>query len=260
MTPSRTLTFLGTGTSVGVPTIGCDCAVCQSDHPRNQRTRASVLLRTPAGNIIIDTGPEMRMQLLREQVKAIHAVLYTHFHADHLFGLDDLRIFPKRMERNLPVYLSEEVEEVIRRAFAYAFHPQANDLPAGVVPKLDFHRISEGSFTVLDQTIVPIPLIHSRFNCLGFRIGDLAYCTDVSSFPPASLAKLQGLKIFIVDCLRRQPHPAHMSLDGALSVIAQLQPEQAYLTHLSCDLDYETISATLPSHVHMAYDGLTIPF
>lgn len=257
----RTLTFLGTGTSVGVPMIGCECSVCRSTDPRNHRYRCSVVIQTERGNILIDTTPELRLQLLRANIKLIHAVVYTHYHVDHLFGLDDLRIFPIALKRSLPIYCTDEVEEVIRQAFSYAFHPGGEDIPAGMLPKLEFCRINHEPFQVLGERFTPIPLIHSRFNVLGFRIGDLAYCTDVSAIPEQSWPLLEGLKIFIVDALRPgKPHPAHFSVEQALEVIERIRPEQAFLTHMSHAIDHETLARSLPPRVAPAYDGLSFPF
>src|SRR5689334_3809541 len=183
----RTFTFLGTGTSVGVPMVGCDCAVCHSTNPRNHRYRCAVLVGTPQGNILIDTPPELRLQLLREKVRLVHAVVFTHFHADHLFGLDDVRPFPRHLGGPVPLYCAADVERKIREAFSYAFRPEAEQLPAGFVPKLVFRRIEdETPFTVLGQRVVPIPLIHGPFAVLGFRIDNVAYCTDVNRIPPES--------------------------------------------------------------------------
>ncbi len=258
---SRTFTFLGTGTSVGVPMIGCDCAVCKSTNPRNHRYRCSVLVGTPRGNILIDTSPELRLQLLRENVKLVHAVLYTHYHVDHLFGLDDLRLFPVALKASLPIYCNDEVEEVIRQAFAYAFHPASEELPAGMLPKLEFRRIAESPFTALGERVTPIPLGHGRFNVFGFRIGDVAYCTDVSEIPERSWPLLEGLKVFVIDALRPgKPHPAHFCLEQALDVIARLKPEQAYLTHMSHNMDYDVLAKSLPPGVAPAYDGLSFRF
>src|SRR5437868_1523009 len=219
MSGARTFTFLGTGTSVGVPMVGCDCAVCRSADPRNHRYRCSVLVGTPEGNLLIDTSPELRLQLLREKVRVVHAVLYTHYHVDHLFGLDDLRPFPKYLGRPLPVYCNEETEEVMRRAFSYVFAPGTEHWPFGSLPRLALHRIDHEPFTVLGQTVVPIPLEHSVFNVLGFRIGDVAYCTDVSRIPDESWPLLEGVRVLILDALRLKPHPAHFSVDQALEVI-----------------------------------------
>jgi phosphoribosyl 1,2-cyclic phosphate phosphodiesterase len=258
----RTFTFLGTGTSVGVPMIGCDCAVCQSTNPRNNRYRCSVVIGTPQGNILIDTTPELRLQLLRAKVKLIHAVLYTHHHVDHLFGLDDVRIFPLALKSALPVYCTDEVEGVIRQAFSYIFEPDREGvIPSALLPKLEFRRIDERPFHVLGEKITPIPLIHNYFNVFGFRIGDVAYCTDVSFIPEQSWSLLEGVKVFIVDALRPgNPHPAHFNLDQALAAIERVKPKQAYLTHMAHTMDYDSLIRTLPAGVEPAYDGLSFVF
>jgi phosphoribosyl 1,2-cyclic phosphate phosphodiesterase len=260
-TGTRTFTFLGTGTSVGVPMIGCDCSVCQSTNPRNNRYRCSVVIQAPRGNILIDTTPELRLQLLRADVKLVNAVVYTHYHADHLFGLDDLRLFPTMLKGPMPIYCNDEVEEVIRQAFAYAFHPGGEDLPAGMLPKLEFRRIDERPFDVHGERLTPIPLIHGRFNVFGFRIGDVAYCTDVSAIPDRSWPLLEGLKVFIIDALRpTRLHPSHFSVEEALQAIERVKPEQAYLTHMSHTMDYDALIRTLPPGVAPAYDGLSFRF
>lgn len=255
-----TFTFLGTGTSTGVPMIGCQCATCRSDDPRNQRTRASVLLSLPAGRLLIDTPPELRLQLIRERIPFAHAILFTHYHADHLFGLDDIRLFPHRLGHPVPVYCNEETEEVIRRTFAYAFVTGAESAPAGYVPQVQFHRIDDRPFEVLGRRVQPVPLEHAHFHVYGFRIGKLAYCTDVSRIPERSWPLLAGLDVLILGALRRKPHKAHFSLEEALEAIDRLRPKQAYLTHLSHDLEYEEISRTLPGNVQLAYDGLSFGF
>lgn len=261
MEARRTFVFLGTGTSVGVPMIGCDCPVCKSTDPHNHRTRCSVLIHLPGGTLLVDTSPELRLQLLRENVPVAHAVLYTHYHADHLFGLDDVRLFPKRLGGSLPIYCTDDVEEVIRRTFSYAFHPAASDLPAGVLPKLEFRRITATPFEILGQRVVPVPLGHGRFDVFGFRFDDVAYCTDVSRIPDASWPLLEGLSVLVIDALRPgKPHPAHFSLDQALDAIARLRPRQAYLTHMGHEMEYETLAAKLPPGVAPAYDGLRFDF
>jgi phosphoribosyl 1,2-cyclic phosphate phosphodiesterase len=258
---TRTFTFLGTGTSVGVPMIGCDCAVCRSTNTRNHRYRCSVVIDTPRGNILIDTTPELRLQLLRANVKLVHAVVYTHYHVDHLFGLDDLRIFPMILKGPLPIYCTDEVEEVIRQAFAYAFHPGGDDLPPGVLPKLEFRRIDEKPFEVLGERLTPVPLLHGRFNVLGFRIGNVAYCTDVSAIPERSWPLLEGLEVLVIDALRPgKPHPSHFSLEQALEAIDRVKPRQAYLTHMAHTMDYDVLVRALPPHVAPAYDGLSFRF
>jgi phosphoribosyl 1,2-cyclic phosphate phosphodiesterase len=236
-TPRR-LTILGSGTSTGVPVIGCECAVCRSDDPRNKRTRSSVLVQLPGGNLLIDTSPEMRLQLTRERVGLVHAIAYTHSHVDHLYGLDDARLFPVKLGGPVPIYCELEVEETIRRVFDYAFEEHTKSYPLGSVPRIDFRRIEPNvPFEVLGQTVLPIRLDHGRFRVLGFRIGDLAYCTDVSSIPESSWPHLLELDTLILDALRVEPHPAHFNLEQALAVIERLEPKQAYLTHLSHTFD-----------------------
>lgn len=257
---SRSLVVLGCGTSVGVPMLGCDCTVCQSSHPRNQRMRSSILLKLPGGNLLVDTTPEMRLQLLRENVKLVHAVLYTHYHVDHVFGLDDARIFPKYLGGPLPIYCTDDVEEVIRQTFAYAFHPGNDDLPPGVLPKLEFRRITTEPFEALGERLTPIPLVHGRFDVLGFRIGNVAYCTDVNRIPDASWPLLDGLDVLILDALKPgRPHPSHFNLDQALEAVARAKPRQTYLTHMSHEMDYAN-PPPLPANVALAHDGLSIDF
>lgn len=260
MANTRTFTFLGTGTSVGVPMIGCDCATCRSDDPRNNRYRCAVLVTTPEGNILVDTPPELRLQLLRERIGIVHALIYTHYHADHLFGLDDVRPMQKYLGGPLPIYCTDEVEDKIRGVFAYAFTPGAESPSIGYVPKLAFHRISNEPFTVLSQRVTPIPLRHAWFNVLGFRIDDVAYCTDVSLIPEPSWGLLQGLRVLVLDALRHKPHAAHFSLNQALEVIERLKPERTFLTHMSHELEHETTNAQLPRGVELAYDGLKFDF
>jgi phosphoribosyl 1,2-cyclic phosphate phosphodiesterase len=258
---SRRLRFLGSGTSTGVPVLGCDCKVCRSDDPRNHRMRPSVLFDFPLGRLLIDTTPEMRLQLLRENVGYVHAIAFTHAHADHLFGLDDARLFPKAIGGPVPIFCEDFVEANIRQVFSYAFGDHATRIPTGGVPQVDFRRIEPGaSFQVLGQTILPIRLEHGRFQVLGFRIGNLAYCTDVKRIPDESWALLQGLDILILDALRIDPHPTHFSLEEALAAVERLKPKHTYLTHLSHVFDHGPTDARLPTGVHLAYDGLSLDF
>jgi phosphoribosyl 1,2-cyclic phosphate phosphodiesterase len=256
---SRTFTFLGTGTSAGVPMVGCDCEVCTSTNPRNHRYRCAVVIGTPAGNILIDTPPELRLQLIRAGVRVVHAVLYTHYHADHLFGLDDLRPIPHRLGGSVPVYCVAEVEEVIRNTFGYAF-PKEGAATYGYVPQLTFQRIAEQPFRVLDQEVIPIPLQHAHFNVLGFRIGNVAYCTDVNSIPDRSWPLLEGLDVLVLDALRFRPHPAHFCLNESLAVVERLRPKRALFTHMSHDVEHEAVSRQLPAGVELAFDGLGFEF
>jgi phosphoribosyl 1,2-cyclic phosphate phosphodiesterase len=254
----RTFVFLGTGTSVGVPMVGCDCDVCRSTDPRNQRYRCSVLVGTPQGNLLIDTTPELRLQLLREDIKIVHAALFTHYHADHVFGLDDLRPIPRLLGGPVPLYCTIEVERKLRQAFAYAFNTA--QVPAGYLPNLALHRISAEPFSVLGERVLPIPLLHAGMEVFGFRIADVAYCTDVNFIPEESWPLLEGLDVLVLDALRYKPHPAHFSVNEALEVIKRLRPRQAYLTHISHDLDHETVNWQLPPGVAVAYDGLRFAF
>lgn len=252
------LVFLGTGTSHGIPMIGCSCPTCTSPDPKNHRTRCAVALGLPQGNLLIDSPPELRLQLLRQRIGIIHAVVYTHGHADHLFGLDDLRIFPRYLGEALPVYCNAHVEQIIRRAFSYAFDPQMPDLPAGGVPRLVFRRLTGEPFNVLGATLIPVPLVHGQAGSLGFRVGNVAYCTDAKTIPPSSAQLLQDLEVLILDGLRHHPHPTHMCIAEALEVVRQLQPRRTYLTHIAHQLEHHATNQTLPPGVELAYDGLTI--
>jgi phosphoribosyl 1,2-cyclic phosphate phosphodiesterase len=262
---SRNLDFrgkmilLGTGTSVGVPAIGCGCEVCTSTNAKNNRTRSGAVLGLPEGNLLIDTSPDLRHQLLRESIGLVHAVLFTHEHADHLNGLDDLRLFPFLLGHPVPLHCTSVVENRIRRAFDYAFLDRQHTHP-GAVPQLTIHNIDSSRFNVLGQTIQPIPLVHGPYcEVLGFRFGNVAYCTDTNFVPPSSLDLLQGLDVLILDALRIAPHPTHFCLEESLAVVEQLQPKMTYLTHVSHDLEYEHVNSQLPSHVQLSYDGLRIP-
>jgi phosphoribosyl 1,2-cyclic phosphate phosphodiesterase len=260
MSGSRTFTFLGTGTSAGVPMVGCDCPVCKSKNPKNHRYRCAVAVRLPGGNLLIDTPPELRLQLLRANVRVVHAVAFTHYHADHLFGLDDVRPFPRFIGGPVPLYCTAEVERKIREAFAYAFRAEAENIPAGYIPKLVFRRITEEPFEALKQRVVPIPLVHAHFNVFGFRIDNVAYCTDVNRIPGESWPLLDGLDVLVLDALRPKPHPGHFSVDEALDVIARVRPKRALLTHMAHDLEHEATNARLPAGVELAYDGQTFDF
>ncbi len=260
MAGTRSFTFLGTGTSVGVPMIGCACSTCTSTDPRNSRYRCSVLIGLPAGNILIDTSPELRLQLLREKIGAVHAVLYTHYHVDHLYGLDDVRPLCRHLGGPMPLFCTAEVEAKIREVFSYAFKAEAQQLPMGYVPKMRFHRITEEPFMVLDERVTPIPLDHAHFDVFGFRVDNVAYCTDVNRIPARSWRLLEGLDVLVLDALRAAPHPGHFSVPEALEVIASLKPRQAYLTHMSHEVEHEAVSRTLPPNVALAYDGLKFMF
>jgi phosphoribosyl 1,2-cyclic phosphate phosphodiesterase len=251
--------LLGTGTSVGVPAIGCGCAVCTSTNPRNQRTRCAAVLGLDRGNLLIDTPPDLRFQLLRERIGIIHAVIYTHDHVDHLYGLDDLRLFPFYLHGPMPLYCERIVEQRIRRAFDYAFTDR-EPTHLGAAPHLELHPIGTEPFIVLGERIIPIRLQHGpRFQVLGFRIGNIAYCTDTNEIPAESWPLLEGLDVLILDALRTRPHATHFSLDEAIEAARKVRPRRTLFTHISHDLDYEATNARLPPGMELAYDGQRIP-
>ncbi|MFN3189305.1 MAG: MBL fold metallo-hydrolase [Aureliella sp.] len=250
--------LLGTGTSVGVPVIGCACEVCKSENPRNNRTRSSAIVGLPEGNLLIDTSPDLRHQLLREKIGIVHSVLYTHEHADHIFGLDDLRLFPFRLNAPVPILCEPHVEERIRHSFDYAFRDGPETHP-GATPRLEISTIGLEPFSVLGANVVPLRLQHGpKYQVLGFRFGTLAYCTDTNLIPEESFQILEGTETLIIDALRHRPHPTHFNVEQALEVVERVRPKQAFLTHVGCDLDYDSTNAALPDGVELAYDGLSI--
>jgi phosphoribosyl 1,2-cyclic phosphate phosphodiesterase len=260
---SISITLVGTGTSAGVPMIGCDCAVCTSTDPRDQRDRAGAFVRyTDASGaqrtVLIDTTPELRRQMLRHRVMRIDGVVYTHNHADHVFGVDDLRRYNAVQSRPIDLYAEPHVADWFRRTFGYIFEPHRN-INASFVPRLLLHEITAGrDFEIAEQTWRPIRLLHGRMPIVGFRIGDIAYCTDCSAIPPESYAMLEGLEVLVIDALRYRHHPTHMTVDQALAVIEQLKPRRAYLTHIAHDIRHAELEPRLPEHVQLAYDGLTL--
>jgi phosphoribosyl 1,2-cyclic phosphate phosphodiesterase len=256
--PAGQLVFLGTGTSVGVPMIGCTCPTCRSIDPRNKRLRCALILGLPGGTLLIDTPPDLRTQLLRENIGTVDATLFTHDHADHVFGLDDLRVFPHYLGRPMPIYCEAQVEDRVRKSFDYAFSEEAKSY-AGGVPQIDFRQITTEPFEVLGQRVVPIRLHHGRFRVLGYRIGNVAYCTDTNEIPPESWPLLEGLDVLILDALRQKPHVSHFSLDEAIAVAERLRPRQTLFTHLSHDLEHAATCARLPAGMSLAYDGLRVP-
>jgi phosphoribosyl 1,2-cyclic phosphate phosphodiesterase len=234
--------------------------VCTSTDPRNHRTRTGVLVPAPLGNFVIDTPPELRLQLVREKIPLVHAAVYTHGHADHIFGLDDLRICGHRIGGPIRLYCEVPVEAQLRRAFAYAFSPPEPNAHAFAIPNLAFERIGDEPFEILGLTVRPIRLMHGRLPILGFRIGDAAYCTDVSEIPAESWELLEGLDTLVLDALRDTPHPTHFSLGQALEVVQRVRPRRAYFTHVSHSLEYHATNARLPDGVELSYDGLRIAF
>lgn len=256
--PTGDLIFLGTGTSHGVPMLGCECAVCQSVDPKNKRTRSSVILGFPEGNLLIDTSPDLRWQFLRERLLFADSILFTHPHVDHLFGLDETRRFSSlNGGKNVDVYCSEHVEREIRTKFAYVFDPQVQKYPAGGIPKLTLNRIEAGTeFQVLGRKVLPLKIMHGMMEILGFRIGDLAYCTDVKTVPEETLEKLHGLETLIVGCLRYDPHPTHMGLSEVLELVEEIRPKRVFFTHIGHGFDHARLASELPENISPAFDGL----
>jgi len=253
------LILLGTGTSVGVPSIGCPCEVCASSDARDKRTRCAALVGLPQGNLLIDTPPDLRQQLLRERVGIVHAVAFTHEHADHIFGLDDLRLFPFYLGHPVPLYCEPLVERRIRKSFDYAF-ADVEPTHAGAAPQLTFQQIGVAPFDLLGSRIEPVRLKHGpRFDVLGFRIGNVAYCTDTNGIPSESMSRLEGLDTLIIDALRIRPHVTHFSLDEAIEVARRLQPKRTIFTHICHDLGHARTNAILPAGMELGHDGQRIP-
>ncbi len=248
--------LLGTGTSVGVPALGCRCAVCTGGDPLNRRTRCSAILGLPQGNLLIDTAPDFHQQMVREKLGIVHSVLYTHEHADHIFGMDDLRLFQFFLGKPVPVFCNSQVNDTIRRVFDYAFSDK-EQTHIGARPAIDITLIDNEPFSVLGNQITPIQLGHGpQFDVLGFRIGDIAYCTDCKSIPDESKERLQNLDILIISALRYDPHPTHKNIDEAIETARELGAKRTILTHMSCRIDYQTISKELPPGVEAGYDGM----
>lgn len=256
---SAEVIFLGTGTSVGVPVIGCDCPVCQSEDPRDNRTRCAIVVQLPGGTLLIDTPPDLRVQLLREKIPLVHSILFTHEHADHIFGLDDVRLFPFRLGAPVPLYCEAQVEARIRHSFDYAFVTRKPTHP-GATPQLVFHAIdSVTDFEVLGATVTPIRLKHGpHFDVLGFRFGDFAYCTDTNELPESSIAKLRGVKTLVIGALRHEPHPTHFNVEQAIELSRLVGAERTLLTHCGHNLGYVDTMAGLPPGIELAYDGLRL--
>ena len=248
------LTFLGTGTSTGVPTVGCECAVCTSVDPRDQRTRPSVMVEYDGRVVLIDTTPDLRQQALRERIKRLDAVLFTHGHADHVLGLDETRVFYFRQKVPLPLYADESTLMTLRKVFSYIFD---QTYKYGGIGKLDPHTIG-GEFELWGQKFVPVPVLHGDLPVLGFRFGRVAYVTDFSTVPKTSLPLLEDLDVLVLDALRHAPHPTHSNLKQSLALVERLKPRRAFFTHIAHELGHAATNATLPAHVRLAHDGLTI--
>ena len=253
--PALKITVLGSGTSVGVPTVGCHCAVCTSDDPRDNRLRPSILVTVEGHNVVIDTTPDFRTQILRANVDRLDAVIYTHSHADHIMGLDDVRPFNFRQRQHIPVYASAETLEVVRRAFAYIFDG-ANRTT--YVPQLELHELNGKPFEVAGVQFTPVPILHGKATIFGFRFGNAAYLTDHSGIPESSMALLRDLDVLFLDALRHKPHPTHSTVEHSIETASQLRPRRTFFTHICHDLPHVKTELALPPNVFLAFDGLEI--
>ena len=256
------ITLLGTGTSTGVPVPCCPCEVCNSANPKNKRLRCSALVETKNGNILIDTSTDLRYQALRYSISSINAVIYTHSHADHTHGLDDLRSFNFIQKSRIPLYAEKETAEDLNRRFPYAFNKNLN-YEGGAPAKLDLNVISsEDDFTVLETKITPLPVLHGKSKVLGFRLGDFAYLTDCSEIPKKTMEKLAGLDTLVLDALRKRPHKTHFTVEQAIEKISEIKPKSAYLTHISHELEHEQTNEELKNNskipIALGFDGLVI--
>lgn len=251
------VTFLGTGTSQGVPIIACHCEVCRSTDPRDKRLRSSILVEHEGKNIVVDTGPDFRAQMLRENVLNLDAILFTHAHRDHLAGLDDIRGFNYSMKRAIDVYCEKRVEAAIRKEFHYAF--EEPKYPG--VPEMTIHQIHLDPFQLFGIHITPIQVMHFKLPVLGFRFNDFVYITDAKTIEQHELEKIKGCKVLVLNTLRREEHISHFTLEEAVQMVEYIKPEKAYFTHISHQLGtHQEVENELPQHISLAYDGLTLSF
>jgi phosphoribosyl 1,2-cyclic phosphate phosphodiesterase len=249
------VTFLGTGTSQGVPIITCTCAVCSSTDPRDNRLRASVLIETEHTNIVLDTGPDFRQQMLREKVQKVDAILFTHGHKDHTAGFDDIRGFNWKTKEAMEVYANEEVEIVLKRDFHYAF--AEHKYPG--VPNLNLNVIQNKNFMIRDVAITPIEVLHYKLPVFGYRIGDFSYITDANFISDSEKEKLKGSKVLVLNALRKSEHISHFTLDQAVAIAREIGAEQTYLIHMSHQMGlHAEVDSELPEGINLAYDGLAV--
>jgi phosphoribosyl 1,2-cyclic phosphate phosphodiesterase len=251
-----TVTVLGSGTSHGVPMIGCQCRVCTSTDPRDSRTRPSIVLGIDGHNVLIDTSPELRLQLINAGIDQIEEVLYTHGHADHVHGIDDLRRFNESLHGPVPVYAAAELLRDIQVRFHYIFSHQ---LVGGGIPSFDLRPI-DGPITLHGRTVTPIPVWHGDTPVFGYRVDGFAYVTDTNFVPESSQALLRDLDVLMIDALRREPHPTHFSFAEALGMVTILRPKRTYFTHLTHTTLHAEVEPELPDNVFLAYDGLRLEF
>lgn len=250
------VTFLGTGTSQGVPVIACHCQVCQSTDPKDNRLRSSILLEYNGYTVVVDTGPDFRYQMLRQKVDRLDAVLMTHSHKDHIAGLDDVRAYNYQQQQSIPIYSNKATHDALRKEFYYAF----SDYKYPGVPQLELEEIQAGeAFELYGESILPIEVMHFKMPVLGFRIGDFAYITDAKTIAEESYAQLAGVKVLVLNALQKEPHISHLTLEEALEVAQRIGPDQTYLTHISHRFgQHADIQQELPAGVFVAHDGLQL--
>ena len=246
--------ILGSGTSHGVPMIACDCPVCRSDNPRNVRTRCSALLSWNGANVLIDTSLDFRQQMLAHDVRRLDAILFTHPHADHLHGLDDVRRFNAVHKGTIPIYANSFTTQEIRRQYRYAF---TDEETGSSRPYVDLHTIS-GPFELFGKAVIPLTVHHGPWEVLAWRVDTFAYVVDCSHIDPPVKEQLRGLDALVIDDLRHRPHPTHFTIEGAIEIIKDLKPRRAYLTHITHDIDHDATNAELPTGVELAWDGLRV--
>lgn len=254
--PLKEVVVLGSGTSGGVPEIGCDCKVCLSDNSLNKRMRSSIYLRSYTGCVLVDTGPDFRTQIITYHIPRPDAVLYTHSHADHLHGLDDLRNFT--WQNPMPLYANKSSTKDIRSRFNYLFEETIQR--GGGKAQVKLFPVESEALSLGGMEIIPIPVMHGKLPILGYRTGNFAYLTDCNSISPASYSLLEGLDVLIINALRYKPHSTHFNIEEVLVQIEKIAPKKAYLTHMTHDIDYDQLKRELPSHIEPAYDGLRISF
>ncbi|MGA2695489.1 MAG: MBL fold metallo-hydrolase [Terriglobales bacterium] len=254
---NATLTVLGSGTSMGVPTIGCNCAVCHSSDPHDRRTRPSVLIEYDGHGVLIDTTPDFREQAIREHIRHLDAVIYTHTHADHILGIDDLRpLSYHHKPGKLPLYAKPDAAEFLQNMFRYIFEPKYK---FGGLPQVELRAI-DSPVDLFGAKFEPVTVIHGETEIYGYRFGSAAYLTDHSSIPLISLGQLRNLDILFLDALRHMPHPTHSTVEQSLSIVEEVKPKRAFFTHICHDLPHAATNASLPPHVRLAYDGMKLEF
>jgi phosphoribosyl 1,2-cyclic phosphate phosphodiesterase len=253
--PPIKILVLGSGTSVGVPTIGCHCGVCTSADPRDARLRPSILVSYEGRNILIDTTPDLRTQALRAGLEHLDAVLFTHAHADHIMGLDDVRPFNFRQKGRIPIYASTETMGSIQRIFSYIIDGEKKETN---IPQLDARPLDSAAVDLFGVEFTPVPVLHGSQTIYGFRFGPAAYLTDHSDIPESSMELLRGLDVLFLDALRYKPHPTHSTVERSIRTVEKLAPRRAFFTHISHDLGHERAESLLPPHIRLAYDGLEL--